>query len=309
MDRTRTVPITALRFDAAPIALAASEADAPRRFDGVAYSGEVIANHYFWGNVVFDLASTRAAERVPILIEHDRKQRAGVGQLAIDQDIRISGTLLSNEHGTAVAAEADAGFPWQMSVHIEPGSVEEVAAGIETTINGRSLTGPLTIFRNGLIRETSFTPTGADSRTSARVFSDTGDIAIPVTPYEALPMSDEFTQRITALEAELASAQAATTTANERAESAEAALTGIKASARAAEVKTLFTAIGREFSEEAAAPFASMTDEQFAATAEMLKASAPQAPAHLFTEQATAGNGTPNPLDHSAIYDARKRGG
>lgn len=92
MDSTRNVPLDALRFDAAPIALAASEADAPRRFDGVAYSGEVIANHYFWGNVVFDLASTRAAERVPILIEHDRSQRAGVGQLTISQDIRISGT-------------------------------------------------------------------------------------------------------------------------------------------------------------------------------------------------------------------------
>lgn len=226
MDSTRQVPAAALHFDAAAaltLAAAADSTDAPRAFAGVAYSGDVIRNHFFWGNVVFDLASTRAPERVPVLIEHDRAQRAGVGQLAIGDHIRIDGTLLANASGQAIASEADAGFPWQLSVHIEPGSVEEVAPGVAATVNGRAFTGPLTIFRNSLIRETSFTPTGADAQTNARVFADAPLRSIPV--FSAAPGAhvEELTvtdtpdaQRIAALESDLAAA-------NARAEAAEAA--------------------------------------------------------------------------------------
>ncbi|MBZ0222303.1 MAG: hypothetical protein K8F35_04685 [Dokdonella sp.] len=140
MDSTRQVPAAALHFDAAsPLTLAATadSSDAPRVFAGVAYSGDVIRNHFFWGNVIFDLASTSAPERVPVLIEHDRAQRAGVGQLAIGENIRIDGTLLANASGQAIASEADAGFPWQLSVHIEPGSAEASCCQTQTSPSPR----------------------------------------------------------------------------------------------------------------------------------------------------------------------------
>lgn len=113
------------------------------------------------GATSFSTLPARAPERVPILIEHDRNQRAGVGSLTFGTDIRISGTLLPNEHGADIASESDVGFPWQLSVHIEPGRIEEVQPGQQVSVNGRTHSGPLTIFRDGLIRETSFTPTGA----------------------------------------------------------------------------------------------------------------------------------------------------
>lgn len=316
MDSIRQVPIAALRFEAsAPVAFAPdAAADQRRQFDGVAYSGDVIRNHYYWGNVVFDLASTTAPARLPILIEHDRAQRAGFGALAIGNEIRISGTLLDNPSGNAIAAEADAGFPWEMSVHIEPGSIEEVGAGTEVTVNGRALTGPLTVFRNSRIRETSFTPTGADPNTSARVFNTADTLEIPVSTAsrEEPSMSDapDTAQRLAALESDLAAAQAATAAANQRADAAEAALSAMQASARLDAVKALFTAIGREFSDEAATPFVGMTDAQFAATATALRDTAARVPEGLFHEQATAGaNPATTSLDFSSIYDARKRKG
>lgn len=142
---TRTIPVSALRFDAGIGLQFAAGIDGPRRFDGVAYSGQVISGHSFWGRVIFDLATTRAPDSVPILIEHDRGQRVGVGKLSIGQDIRIAGTLLDNAHANALAADADAGFPWQLSVHIEPGRTEEIQHGQTITVNGQTLTGPLVV--------------------------------------------------------------------------------------------------------------------------------------------------------------------
>ena len=320
MDSTRQVPAAALHFDAAApltLAAAADSSDAPRAFAGVAYSGDVIRNHFFWGNVVFDLASTTAPERVPVLVEHDRAQRAGVGQLAIGQDIRIDGTLLANASGQAVASDADAGFPWQLSVHIEPGSVEEVAHGVAASVNGRAFTGPLTIFRNSLIRETSFTPTGADAQTHARVFADAPLRSIPV--FSAAPAAPDEepivpdttdAQRIAALESDLATAEAAITAANMRADTAEAALAGIKASARVEQVKTLFAALGRKYDEAVAKPYLQIDDEAFAIVAADLKAAVPKPSPHLFSDTATQGaQPEAAALDFSAIYDARKRKG
>lgn len=139
-----------------------------RRFEGVAYSGGVIPGT-FYGDVVIDLATTRAPVPMAILLEHDRSQRIGVGQsITLGSDMRVTGTLLGNEQGEAVTREALEGFPWQMSVHVEPGQVEEYLAGQEASVNGRSFTGPLAVFRNASIREISFTPTGMDANTWAK---------------------------------------------------------------------------------------------------------------------------------------------
>lgn len=81
METTRKIPAAALHFDASTTVFAEA-ADGLRKFSGVAYAGGVITGHFYWGRVAFDLATTRFAERVPILIEHDRSQRAGFGRIS-----------------------------------------------------------------------------------------------------------------------------------------------------------------------------------------------------------------------------------
>ena len=68
-----------------------------------------------------------------------------------------------------VAKLSDEGFPWQMSVHIDPERVEKLSKNKTTFVNGQKVTGPANIFRNSKIREVSFTPTGMDDRTHAYV--------------------------------------------------------------------------------------------------------------------------------------------
>nr|DAM87281.1 MAG TPA: prohead serine protease [Caudoviricetes sp.] len=144
---------------------------APRTFSGVAHSGKPFV--YKGQRAIVDLSTLSHKDAVPALLLHDRAARVGVGRLAVGADgLTISGTLLDNEHGKQVAAEADQGFPWQMSAHIDPARVESLPAGKTASVNGQTVTGPILILRNSDVREVSFTPTGVDRNTHAAVLGD-----------------------------------------------------------------------------------------------------------------------------------------
>ena len=141
-----------------------------RTFSGVAYSGEVITDHWYWTRVIFDLDSMQIKGRIPALLEHSSRQRAGAintHTISHQEGLVVHGDLMSNEFGTQVAQDSDDGFPWQMSVRIEPAKTEEVAADQTVIVNGKTLQGPITIFRGGRIREVSFCALGADENTMA----------------------------------------------------------------------------------------------------------------------------------------------
>lgn len=303
------LPDSAYQFKASAInvhgAATAEQKNGPRKCAGECYSGDVVF-HPFWGQVIFDLSTTKAPSRTPLLINHNRDKRAGHAALSIDQSITIAdGTLLSNEHGQEVANDSDEGFPWQMSVHIEPGSVEEIKAGVETTVNGRSVSGPASIWRNNLIREVSFTPTGVDSNTSALAMSAGAGHTINQTTEDQAMDLKELEAKVDELSAQLS---AATTRAN----TAEAALEEQRKGARLSAVKSLFEATGRQFSDEAAKPYLDMDDTMFAVVSSDLRATVSQG-GHLFSEHATSGasgdKGNTFSLSPEAIYSNLNRKG
>lgn len=195
--------------------VAAAQDGAARRFTGIANSGKPFI--YEGRTAIIDLSSLRFADNLPALIDHDRAKRAGFGKLSIvNNQLSISGTLLANEHGKAIADDGDAGFPWQMSAHIVPAAIEDLPAGKQKTVNGQLLAGPLRILKNALAREISFTPTGVDSQTSAVVLSDDGTIDLPNTQQEesmnleeALNEINKLKQQLSALESEKAALEKA----------------------------------------------------------------------------------------------------
>ncbi len=284
-------PESAYRFRAKAPKIDQAQGGTPRKFKGVAYSGRALS-HPYWGTVIFDLATTEAPNPTPILVNHDRDKRAGFATLKIGADISIEdGTLMDNSQGQAVAAESDAGFPWQMSVHIQPDSIEELKPGATTTVNGHEITGPAAIFRNNMIREVSFTPTGVDHNTSATAMSAVAARhRAQANQAEDNTMElEELKQQIAELKASLEQAQAEAKAATERAESAEGALEAARREQRMSAVKALFSDLGREFSDEAAKPYMGMSDETFAAVASDMRAAKPKAPENLFHAEATDG--------------------
>lgn len=245
---------------------AAAGATRKRRFAGVGYSGEVIPNHYWWGNVVFDLDSMTVPPKMAILLHHDFDKRVGYttkADIGYAQGLQLEGDLLTNTYAQEVLSDSEEGFPWQMSVHIEPGSVEQVQAGTTIQLNGKNLTGPLTVFRNSLIRECSFCVTGHDSNTTATAFARS-TAAFSQPNHEGNTMTKEEQDRMAALEAENAALQAKVKDQEQKAKEFAHAQ-------RDATVKQLFSDLKLTFSAEAAAPYMTLDDAHFTALAAQMR--------------------------------------
>ena len=229
-----------------------------RTFTGVAYSGEPIIDHWYWERVIFDLDSMQIKGRIPALLEHSPRQRAGaINSHTIDhaQGLVISGDLMSNEFGTQVAQDSDDGFPWQMSVRIEPTTTEEVAPDQAVTVNGKTYQGPITIFRGGRIREVSFCALGADENTNA--------VAASHNPTHQPKEDTNVT--------ELEQANAKIKELEQKNTQLEADVKKFAAEKREAEITALTTETKTEFSAEEKAEMVKLDDAAFAFSAAQIR--------------------------------------
>jgi hypothetical protein len=151
---------------------AAGPGEGLRKFRGTAYGGGVITDHPMWDKVIFDLSTTRAPDRMPVLLEHDTERIVGyTGSVTIGDRIEVDGFLVDGEAGRNVAGLAGQGFPWQMSVRIMPAAAVQLGDRERTSVNGIEVSGPATVFKDSLIREVSFCVLGADRDTGAVVFN------------------------------------------------------------------------------------------------------------------------------------------
>ena len=267
-----------------------------RTFTGIAYSGEPIVDHWYWERIIFDLDTIQIKGRIPALLEHRTSQRAGAinsHSVSHEEGLKIEGSLLSNEFGTQVAQDSDDGFPWQMSVRIEPSSTEEIAADQTVSVNGKTYQGPITVFRGGRIREVSFCALGADDNTNA--------VAASHSP-------KNFNQPEDTDVTELEKAQAAQKQAETERDAAQSELKKFKADKREEDIKALETSLNKQFSAEEKTSYTNMDDSAFSFMSQQLKqfSSGGQPPAgqqqqqnttippqlaHLFSHQATGNQG------------------
>lgn len=275
----------------------AQEGKKKRTFSGVAYSGEVITDHWYWDRIIFDLDSMQIKGRIPALLDHSTRQRAGaINSHSIDHQngLTVSGDLMSNEFGTQVAQDSDDGFPWQMSVRIDPSAIEEIQAGASVTVNGKVHQGPITVFRGGRIREVSFCALGADDNTNA--------VAASHSPKQFNQPEDTDVTELEKAQAKITELEGQVNTLTEQNKQFAAAK-------REAEISALGKDLGKEFSAEDVEEMKKLDDSAFAFSAKQLRqfsAGSQQPPstpqtqqtpsvnpafAHLFTHQANPGQG------------------
>lgn len=159
-----------MQFLLSEFALKAQDKSKPRRFSGIAKTAKPFV--YNGKTVIIDLASVQYKDKIPALLLHDRSQRVGMGSLRVeDNQLLIEGVLLNNDLAKTIAADADAGFPWQMSVSATAGYIEEIVGKQTAMVNGQTVQAPMCILKNAKISEVSFTPTGVDAETKAVILS------------------------------------------------------------------------------------------------------------------------------------------
>ncbi|MCU4322199.1 hypothetical protein [Acinetobacter schindleri] len=284
-------------FNAAAIEVPKAEEGQKRKFKGTAYAGGRVDGHWYWGRsgVVFDLDGIEIDKPAALLEEHFSSSRIGVVQ-TVDTNgkIDVAGDFLTNAKAQEIVQDSDDGFPFQMSMMIDPGSIEEVSQGKTVTVNGQVFEGPITIFRQNRIREFTICSTGADRNTSIKAFSG-----------KANPNPTKEDTDVTELE----KAQQAKEQAERERDDALAELKQFKAQKRADEIAALETELKTQFSAEDKTAYTNMDDSVFAFTAKQLRqfsAGSQQPPvapqpqqtpsvnpafAHLFTHQANPGQG------------------
>ncbi|MEQ1349629.1 hypothetical protein ABLU18_02025 [Acinetobacter junii] len=270
-----------------------------RTFSGVAYSGEVITDHWYWKQVIFDLDSMQIKGRIPALLEHSSYQRAGAIEshsISYESGLTVSGILLSNEFGAQVASDSDDGFPWQMSVRIEPASIDEIQAGNTVTVNGKLLHGPITVFRGGRIREVSFCALGADENTMAVAASHN-----PNNPQEDTDVT------------ELEQVKDALKQAETERDNALNELKQFKADKRNEDISALEKELKTQFSAEDKTAYAAMDDASFSFTAKQLRqfsgknSPANNGPSNLFTHQAKSDGNEKQTFGAGSLVDQAKQ--
>jgi hypothetical protein len=270
-----------------------------RKFGGVGYSGDVITDHWYWDDVVFDLSTTTMSDKVPCLVDHNPDKRAGFttsNAIDLNTGVSVEGVLLKSEDGARVASDSDDGFPWQMSVQIEPGSIEEVGKDVTIVVNNRTFTGPITVFRQNKIVELSFCSLGWDSQTSATAMSR-----------KDLDKKDGDMD-IKELQAQLDAANKANADLKALSDKAVSDLAAFSRATRENEVKTLFAEVGKEVKDDAEyKAFVEMDASAFSVVSATLRSVKPTAlnPA-LFSHQAIADGAAPE-AENPLIANARKQ--
>lgn len=153
-------------------AAAAGEGKRPT-FSINAYNGGPMQTAFSYYPVILDLTGGRVGrKKLPILLGHDDARPLGQADdvKITAEGVTLSGTITGDDDDAKkVVSHATNGFEWQASVGASVERREFLEAGKTTTVNGRDVTGPLTIARKWTLVETSIVTIGADSTTSAKI--------------------------------------------------------------------------------------------------------------------------------------------
>jgi len=166
------------------------------KFNIVGYSGGIIPRHWYWGNLAFDLKGLKfGKKKTPVLCQHDVDRRVGVAtKQEITDQVTFEGAFLSNEDAQKVKSDMLGGFPMEASLNVPPTVTEFVEGGSSVEVNGLTLKGPGTVFRQATIKEVSICVFGADANTSASAFEKDSVVRFSRTEKESImPDKNAFT--------------------------------------------------------------------------------------------------------------------
>ena len=146
------------------------------KLDMIAYSGGIIKNHFWWGDLVIDLEGMSfPLSKYPILENHDTSRKIGFTKKpVINGGIRIGDhvSFVDTEESREFRKLSKQGFPYQASIYAIPTVIERVEKGAEAEVNGMSVKGEVTIWRKSIFKEASVCVFGWDSNTRSTAFAD-----------------------------------------------------------------------------------------------------------------------------------------
>jgi len=181
MAKLTKIPRGAMRFvdNQCSSSVFGKDGDEVSKLDMTIYSGKVIKNHWWWGNLAIDLDGLSfKSKKTPILADHDPSKK-----IAFTKDIMVSrefGVKVNPDKTTFVDTEdsrefqklSKEGFPYQSSLSIDPSEIMRLGKDETADVNGYTMKGPnATVIRRAAIKEGSVCVFGWDNKTQSSAFS------------------------------------------------------------------------------------------------------------------------------------------
>lgn len=158
-----------IQFDA--IAKIKAARKGPASFDVLFYTGGPLQISGWDLPVVIDLAGLENGNVLVANLDHDPKQR--VGNFTVDNDgrrLRAKGqATAATQARDQVINSAKDGYVWQASLEVQPKLVYEVKKGDSVQLNGRTINGPVSVTRKGVLKGFAFVSHGADDDTEVSI--------------------------------------------------------------------------------------------------------------------------------------------
>lgn len=167
---------TGLSFSGAVNFASAAKGGDITGFELEGYTGAVVDR--WWGKLVVSLSGISSKQQMPVFRNHNQNDIVGYStEVTNDSAFLVKGVFSKNtDVAKEVMALAEEGFPWQASIGVSPKVVVELKRDASMVVNGSAISGPAEVWLESEVRETSFVPLGADSDTSATVFSNVKEI-------------------------------------------------------------------------------------------------------------------------------------
>ena len=180
MNEETKVPKGALRFVDhgchAHVEFAEGDEKQIPKLKMVAYAGGIIKDHWYWDNLAIDLDGIQFKQgSFPVLENHDTSRKIAVIGKPIIEDGKLvapeNAKFLSTEESKEFQKLSAEGFPYQSSIYAKPSNVERLEDGATAKVNGFTMKGPGSIWRQCEFKEMSVCVFGWDSNTKASAFS------------------------------------------------------------------------------------------------------------------------------------------
>ena len=149
------------------------------------YSGKIIKGHWYWGDLAIDVKGARFPKAIyPLLDSHHTDRKVG---FTPKPDISKNSILFEhvNYVKTPYSEEFQSlskeGFPYEASISGRPLIVERLEEGATAEVNGFTMKGPGSIWRDWVYRETSVCVFGYDSNTKSKAMADEGECEVSFT--------------------------------------------------------------------------------------------------------------------------------
>lgn len=179
---------------AAPITVKAGavdgEAKGPPSFESVAYTGDRVsgatATPRLEHDYIIDLAGMTQGKNAKVNLDHKPHQRVGhLTDFANDgKQVTVAGLLsAATPEQKTVSESAANGYTWEGSIEADLGKPQKLAAGKTAVVNGRTVTGPLYIFRKSVLTDLAFVSHGADEGNAVTIAASAAKDQ-PMTEFE-----------------------------------------------------------------------------------------------------------------------------